>query len=142
MDTNNQSQTGTGNPQNVGIPESSQGTGNLQDTVPENALDQPDSQGLSVQQTGEPLDQQAAISSPGSFNAYFWVLILGIIIAVGVFLLIKLLKESSEEAVEPLVEEAANQPRTVKTKKTSKKKANKKKSSPNQRRKNTSKRKR
>lgn len=136
----NSSQPITSNPQQAAPPQDATTSSGFQETVTSEDLNS-QTGNISVQQTGEPVSD-LEVSSVKESSMYIWGFVVVFIFIVGIFLLIKFIKNYSPEEDEYEEEEASSEPEAVPKKVTIDKKSNKKKSAPNQRRKKAKKAKR
>ncbi len=138
-----QSTIPTSNPQGATSTEGASNAADFQSTAPSEALNE-QTESLSVQETGQPAEGVATVAADGLST--LWIGIIVVVIAIGGWLLFKLLKETVEEESRPAPKPAAKTATTAKkaktTSKSSARKTTKKKSAPNQRRKKTTKKKR
>lgn len=95
----------TRNPQQSVPANGASNAADFQSTAPDSAL-RAETQDLNVQQTGEPAAPSVKeTTSDASF--YFWAGGVALLIIVGIFLLIRLIKEAVEENMEPAMSKPA-----------------------------------
>lgn len=128
----------TGNPQQSATTQDVPVSSGFQETVSGDDL-RSQTGDISVQQTGEPVTNSMEVSAVKENTTYVWFFIVVFIIAIGLYLLVKLVKESSDE--DDSYDESKDGPSQEATSRKTiiKKKSAKKKSAPNQRRKKVSK---